>query len=80
MLKSIAVREIFRQHQEVKQLWGGKFWTDGDYGSTVGKHDNEDTSFQYLRNQGTEKEYNVLHKAQQLVLSLLTIPRLLVAG
>lgn len=30
MLKSIAAREIFRQHPEVKkQLWGGEFWTDG---------------------------------------------------
>ena len=67
MLKSITAREIFRQHPEVKkQLWGGEFWTDGYYVSTVGKHGNEDTISKYVREQGVEKEYKTLHKAQQL--------------
>ena len=69
MLKSITAREIFRQHPEVKkQLWGGEFWTDGYYVSTVGKHGNEDTISKYVREQGGEKEYKTLHKAQQLAL------------
>jgi putative transposase len=69
MLKSITAREIFRQHPEVKkQLWGGEFWTDGYYVSTVGKHGNEDTISKYVREQGIEKEYKTLHKAQQLAL------------
>ena len=69
MLKSITAREIFRQHPEVKkQLWGGEFWSDGYYVSTVGKHGNEDTISRYVREQGVEKEYKVLHKAQQLAL------------
>ena len=67
MLKSITAREIFRQHPEVKkQLWGGEFWTDGYYVSTVGKHGNEDTISKYVREQGVDKEYKALHKAQQL--------------
>lgn len=67
MLKSIIAREIFRQHPEVKkQLWGGEFWTDGYFVSTVGKQGNEDTISKYVREQGVEKEYKTLHKAQQL--------------
>ena len=69
MLKSITAREIFRQHPEVKkQLWGGEFGTDGYYVSTVGKHGNEDAISKYVREQGVEKEYKTLHKAQQLAL------------
>ena len=69
MLKSITAREIFRQPPEVKkQLWGGEFWTDGYYVSTVGKHGHEDTISKYVREQGVEKEYKTLHKAQQLAL------------
>ena len=36
-VKSITAREIFARVPEVKkQLWGGEFWTDGYYVSTVG--------------------------------------------
>jgi REP element-mobilizing transposase RayT len=63
MLKSITAREIFRQHPEVKKkLSGGEFWTDGYYVSTVGKYGNENTISKYVREQGVEKEYKVLHK------------------
>jgi hypothetical protein len=51
-------KEIFAKHAEVKKkLWGGKFWSDGYYVSTVGKHGNENTVSQYVKNQGVEKEY-----------------------
>jgi putative transposase len=44
IIKSITAREVFRRCPEVKnQLWGGEFWTDGYFASTVGKHGNEDT-------------------------------------
>ena len=67
MLKSITAREIFRLHPEVKkQLWGGEFWTDGYYVSTVSKHGDENTISKYVRDQGIEKEYKVLHKTTQL--------------
>jgi len=67
MIKSITAREIFRRCPEVKrQLWGGEFWTDGYFASTVGKHGNEDMIGDYVKNQG--KKYKKLHADYQLVL------------
>ncbi len=69
MLKSITAREIFRLHPEVKtQLWGGEFWTDGYLVNTVSKFGDETSISKYVRDQGIEKEYTVLHKNQQLTL------------
>jgi putative transposase len=65
IVKSITAREIFRACPEVKkQLWGGEFWTDGYFISTVGKHGNEDVIKKYIQNQGAELEYQQLHKEQ----------------
>ena len=50
-----------------KQLWGGEFWSDGYYVSTVGQHATEEVIWQYVRKQGQEKEYKKLH-VQQLKL------------
>jgi REP element-mobilizing transposase RayT len=67
MIKSITAREVFRQNPEVKnKLWGGEFWTDGYYVSTVSKHGDENTISKYVREQGIEKEYKTLHKTMQL--------------
>jgi putative transposase len=67
MIKSFTAREIFRQCPQVKrQLWGGEFWTDGYFASTVGKHGNETMIGTYVRQQG--KEYQQLHADHQLVL------------
>jgi len=39
IIKSFTAREIFRRCPQVKKkLWGGEFWTDGYFASTVGKH------------------------------------------
>ena len=52
-IKSITAREIFRQMPEVKkQLWGGEFWSDGYFISTVGTHATEEIIKQYVKNQG----------------------------
>jgi REP element-mobilizing transposase RayT len=52
-IKSITAREIFRQLPEVKQqLWGGEFWSDGYFISTVGAHGNEATIKRYIKEQG----------------------------
>ena len=68
IVKSITAREVFRQAPEVKkQLWGGEFWTDGYYISTVGKHANETAISNYVKNQGIEKSYQKLH-TDQLIL------------
>ena len=57
-IKSITAREIFAACPEVKkQLWGGQFWTDGYYISTVGQHGNEKMISKYIKQQGREKEY-----------------------
>ena len=70
LVKSITAREMFKRKPEVKQkLWGGEFWSDGYYISTVGKHKNEGAIANYVKNQGKEKEYVVIHK-DQLKLSL----------
>ncbi len=64
-IKSITAREIFSACPEVKkQLWGGEFWTDGYFISTVGKHGNEDVIKRYIQNQGEEVEYERLYKEQ----------------
>ena len=64
-LKSITAREIFSRVPEVKkQLWGGEFWTDGYFVSTVGEHANEDVIRSYIQKHGTTEEYNQLHKEE----------------
>ena len=41
-IKSLTAREIFPRCPQVKkQLWGGEFWTDGYFASTVGRQANE---------------------------------------
>ena len=64
-IKSITAREIFAACPEVKkQLWGGEFWTDGYFVSTVGKHGNEDVIKKYIQSQGEEVEYERLYEEQ----------------
>lgn len=67
IIKSLTAREIFKRCPEVrKQLWGGEFWSDGYFASTVGKHGNEDMIAQYVKNQGDE--YLKLYQKAQLSL------------
>jgi putative transposase len=65
IVKSITAREIFKQIPEVKQqLWGGEFWTDGYYISTVGRNRTENAVREYVKKQGQEKNYIQIHKDQ----------------
>ena len=65
MIKSLTAREVFARVASVKkQLWGGEFWTDGYYVSTVGQHATEEVIRQYVKNQGREKDYKQLHVQQ----------------
>ena len=67
IIKSLTAREIFKRCPRVKkQLWGGEFWTDGYFASTVGKHGNEDIIGNYVKKQGAE--YQKLYKHRQLSL------------
>lgn len=66
-IKSLTAREIFRRVPEVKkQLWGGEFWSDGYFASTVGEHGNEKIIGNYVKSQG--KEYQKLHEDRQIKL------------
>lgn len=65
LIKSLTAREIFKRCPQVKKkLWGGEFWTDGYFASTVGKHGDEKTISNYVKNQG--KTYEKLHEDRQL--------------
>ena len=65
MIKSLTAREIFKRCPYVKkQLWGGEFWTDGYFASTVSKHGNETTIGKYVKTQGYD--YQQIHADFQL--------------
>ena len=69
IIKSITAKEVFKLHPEVKRwLWGGEFWTDGYFVNTVSRFGDEATISKYVKEQGVEKEYKVLHKSTQLAL------------
>ena len=57
IIKSLTAREIFKSCPEVKkQLWGGQFWTDGYFISTVGAHGSEEMIKNYVEQQGKSEE------------------------
>ena len=67
VVKSITAREVFKKCPHVKEkLWGGEFWSDGYFGSTVSKHGNEETISKYVKNQGDE--YGQLYVDRQIAL------------
>ncbi|MBI3248530.1 MAG: IS200/IS605 family transposase [Deltaproteobacteria bacterium] len=69
-VKSLTARQVFARAPEVKkQLWGGAFWGDGYFVTTVGQHGNEQVIATYIRKQGQEQDYKQLHK-QPLQLAL----------
>src|SRR5215203_5323947 len=56
-IKSITAKEIFKRMPEVKkQLWGGEFWSDGYFISTVGSHGTEEMIKQYVKEQGKSQD------------------------
>jgi REP element-mobilizing transposase RayT len=69
MIKSLTAREIFKVCPQVKkQLWGGEFWSDGYFATTVGKHGDEKMIADYVQNQGNT--YEMLYESRQLRLCL----------
>ena len=61
---------MFKRCPEVKKcLWGGEFWSKGYFINTVGQYGNEEIIREYVKNQGKEKKYKLLHK-QNLQLEL----------
>ena len=53
IVKSITAIQMFKKHKEIKKdLWGGEFWSDGGYVSTIGEGVNADIIREYIKNQG----------------------------
>ena len=64
VIKSITAREVFQRCPQVKKrLWGGEFWSDGYFASTVGKHGDEAKIGKYVQSQG--QTYKKLHEDRQ---------------
>ena len=62
VIKSITAREVLKKCPNVKEeLWGGEFWSDGYFVSTVGKHGDEAMIGKYVKSQGS-KDYQILHQ------------------
>jgi len=67
IIKSLTAREVFKKCPHVKkQLWGGEFWSDGYFASTVGKHGDEKMIRNYVKKQGNN--YEQLHSEHQLAI------------
>ena len=65
LIKSLTGKEIFRRCPQVKKmLWGGEFWSDGYFASTVGRHGDEQMIGRYVKGQGGN--YKKLHSDYQL--------------
>ncbi len=57
IIKSVTAREIFKACPQVKHyLWGGRFWSEGYFVSTVGAHGNEQMIKNYVQQQGKPKD------------------------
>ena len=62
IVKSVTARRVFAEHPEVKKkLWGGEFWSDGYFVSSVGKYTNESVIREYVKQQGTQDSYKQLY-------------------
>ena len=67
MIKSILARELFKTDPELKkQLWGGNLWSSGYFVNTVSKFGDETSISNYVKEQGKDKEYTLLHNEKQL--------------
>jgi|SRR3989338_2549749 len=56
-VKSILARELFKSHPDLKkELWGGEFWSDGGFVSTVGEGVNAEIIRKYIQSQGRKPE------------------------
>ena len=61
IIKSITAKQIFKACPEIKtELWGGEFWTDGYYISTISGRGSKKVIENYIRNQGRESDVQQL--------------------
>jgi len=60
-VKSITARMIFKKFPSLKKLlWGGSLWAIGYYFETVGDGKPENVMRDYVTNQGTNEEKNLI--------------------
>jgi putative transposase len=61
VIKSITAKQVFMEIPGVKkELWGGEFWTDGYYISTISGKGDKRIIERYIRNQGRGKDIQQL--------------------
>lgn len=64
-IKNLIEREVLARMPEVrKKLWGAEFWSDGYFINTVGRQGSETTIQRYIKQQGKNQHYVMLHKDQ----------------
>lgn len=62
IVKSITAKRLFAECPQLKaKLWGGSFWSDGYFVSSVGKHTSEKAIQQYVKSQGKENEFEQIY-------------------
>ena len=52
LIKKLTAKQTLKLSQVKEQLWGGEFWTDGYYISTLSNRGNRAVVEKYIRNQG----------------------------
>jgi len=65
IVKSLTARELHSRLPDLrKKLWGGTFWSSGYFINTVSQHGNEHVVRNYVKEQGQDKEYQVVYGKQ----------------
>lgn len=65
VIKSLTAKEVLSRCPQVKKkLWGGEFWSDGYFITSLERHGNAQTVAEYVRNQGTQEQYQQLYEQQ----------------
>ena len=63
IVKSISAIKLFEKFPDLKKLlYGGEFWSDGGYVSTIGEGANADVIREYIKNQGRKAEQMKLYE------------------
>ena len=64
-IKSITAREVFRLHPDIRALfWRGEFWTKVYFINTVSQKHSEKAISQYIKKQGKNQSYQLIHRQQ----------------
>lgn len=70
-IKSITARKMFEWRPSLKQaVMGAEFWSDGYFINTVSRSGSEKTITNYVKNQGGNRNYTIIHNSQRPVKTL----------